>query len=198
MTKAEFFRTLKLLWPLLTAIAIVLLVCLVVEMIQQSQRSNQIVRPLPGTAPVAPALPQLVSYLRGAKSICESRAQAAKGRHPPLPSAQLDNGRRLYDSTKSEFDGAIAFLRTALARRFIDTDPAQISALLTRADGNMREFLDWSEQPLGPLAFGKSPLADAIIILDGWLRSVAEQNQKAIEMIREELKSCELANWKDL
>src|SRR5438093_1402798 len=78
------------------ALIIALAVC-------QSQKQNQIVRPLPNgrPAPVVPQLPDLAANLSQAKSLCESRARSAQtaARNRRSLRREMGRGSKLYSET---------------------------------------------------------------------------------------------------
>ncbi len=90
----------------LGGIAIVAL--LILAVISESQKNNQVVRPFPNAAPppVVPDLPDLIAELKQSKTIGEGRAQAAITLLTQRQDqANLFQAQRLYDDAQGEFNG---------------------------------------------------------------------------------------------
>jgi hypothetical protein len=166
-----------------------------------SQKNNQIVRPFPDgrPAPVVLELPNLVAELSGTRSLCESRAKAAMALLLAQDggTARLVEGRRLYDEARAEFNMGIDYLRTGLLTRFVDDDTRQVAFRMAEGKRKADRFIAWVNSLEGPV-FGDSVADFFSEVLPGWLAHVSEQNDRAIEQIRDDLDRCRLMEWDQL
>jgi hypothetical protein len=186
-----------------TALAIIGLAVLAVVGLNignTEQQNAQIVRPDPNgpPAPVVPQLPQLIAYLKMAKAQCENHATEAMR----MRRVRLADGQRLYNATRADFDGAIAYMQAAMVRRFDKSDPAQINQWLRAASAAMQDFLAWPNQRAEanpPVAgAGPDPLAIAADMALDWYKMVEAENAQAIAWLRQDLESCRLRDWNQL
>jgi len=164
-------------------------------------RSNQVVRPFPGKpAPVVPQLPDLAAELSKIKSLCESRALAAKGSLRRLEARkQLPIGEKLYGEVKAESDATITFLITGMAVRFKDTDDENVRARMRALGKKSTAFLDWADGLTNKKGYGaEDPISAILALLGDWLKGVREENEKAIKQISASLEGCRFRNWTEL
>ena len=156
--------------------------------------------PLPGQkVPVVPYLPAIAAEMMRAKSLCEGRARDVKaGRTRRLITLQRDlQGRQLYTDTKVEFDGCITFICTAMDRKFIENDSAEIEKQMKLAEKKMAAFLKWydSSHP----RIGAENLLDQIPeLVVGLVKFLKEADDKVREELKKELKDCSFLDWGDI
>jgi hypothetical protein len=158
---------------------------------------------IPGRkVPVVPQLPAIAAELKRAKSLCEGRAREAKAigkRRLQISKKEFQRGPRLYTDTKAEFDGCIIFLCTAMERKFIENDSAEIERQLKRAGEKMTAFLDWSDKIQSHPRIGAEGSLDQVSeLVVGLVKFLKDADDKIKETLRKELKDCSFRDWGDL
>jgi hypothetical protein len=191
------------LWAIVGGAAIACAGLLGVCALIQAMNNNQITPVLPPGAPppVVPQLPNITAALMQGKDLCEERAGEIKaavkaGRVKPK---DLQHGRELYGNAKAASDACIIHLKTGLARRFTEEDPKDVLVRLDAADGAMLGFTLWADDQLRPKAVGAvGPWGEAANMLVGWIKALQgqnDQNDRALNMLRDDLESCRLREW---
>jgi hypothetical protein len=108
----------------------------------------------------------------------------------------LSDGRKFYDDARSEFNGCIDYLRAGLARQFVRGDAGVIAARLAAGEAKVERFVEWAnrlEPSVGAVSF--ESLSD---LVEKWLSGIEGQNQEAIELLRADLDSCRMREWREL
>src|SRR6266849_4160114 len=153
-------------------------------------RQNQFL-PLPGRkVSVVPQLPAIAAELRKAKSLCEGRAREAKAagkRRLQISQRELQNGRQLYTNAKAEFDGCITYLCTAMDRKFIENDSAEIEKRMKQAGEKMAAFLKWWDGP-HPRIGAESSLGQIPELLVELVKFIKDADDKIREALKKELR----------
>jgi len=162
-------------------------------------RQNQFL-PLPGQkVPVVSQLPAIAAEMRRAKSLCEGRAREVKaGRTRRLIALQRDlQGRQLYTDTKAEFDGCITFICTAMDRRFVANDSAEIEKQMKQAEKKMAAFLTWYDSS-HPRTEAQNLLDQIPELVVGLVKFLKEADDTIREELTRELKDCSFQDWGDI
>jgi hypothetical protein len=180
------------------AVIFVLLVAIVIVVVtNEANQNNQVVQPNPGNQPIPiQRMADIVSFLTSVKTCCENTATAAKRRR--LPSGSLGQGRKLYDRVDETSADLIAYLRTALSRRFNNGDGPAIQQKLVAVDEARDLFLRWgakTQNEAGPSKCMAAAPVDIGKMLLEWISDVRKQNDEAIKQLRDDLDRCRLDKW---
>jgi hypothetical protein len=184
----------------LWAFGLVIIACLLLGL-NQSQKQNQFVKPIPGgpPAPVVPKLPDIQARLAQAKTFCEDKAHQVKeaarlGRIKPKGSRE---GEDYYATAKAHYDGVIAYTCSAMQRGFEDKDEKIIFDKLGEANVKMMAFTSKADSLLAQHgAWG--PLGDAIDLFPDWFKSLRKQNQEVIDKLKSDLEKCTMREWNQI
>jgi len=149
---------------------------------------------------LVPKLPDLAAELNKIKSLCESRALAAKGSLRGLQAKrQLPIGEKLYAEVKAESDATIAFLVTGLVVRFKDADEEKVAARIKALGKKTAAFLDWADGLTNKKGIGaEDPISAILALLADWMKAVRDENENAIKQITANFEGCRLRSWDEL
>jgi hypothetical protein len=209
VTREDWLLFCKVVGAIVTVVAVAFGLYFAAVSFAEQQGNNLIVRPDPNAPPplVIPQLPGIVAKLRGAKDLCEGRAQQAKDTlrqwRPRAAQPRLTEGQTAYTNARSAIGSCISFLQTGVTTRFRDGQDSLIEAHIQKADAAMKTFLVWANnikpRQIRPGELGDDDHSNAILSLwSDWLKAVRAADQKARDDLRDDLEKCRLKEWKDL
>jgi hypothetical protein len=178
------------------------LVLFILYRIDESQKNNQFVRPIPDSqpAPVVPELPDLMANLDMIRMRAESQAGeakrfAAQGR---IRGGELAKGRGYYDRVRENTNATITYMQTALHRRFIPADVDAIQSRIRDTAQALSTFGTWYARFSQPDVGATDPLKELLDALNAWLNGIPNQNQKVIDAMDRKLQSLRLRDWNEI
>jgi hypothetical protein len=183
-------------------IGVVAIVLFILYRIDESQKNNQFVRPIPDSqpAPVVPELPDLMANLDMIRMRAESQAGEAKGlaSQGRIPGDELTQGHGYYDRVRENANATITYMQTALHRRFTPTDVDAIRSRMRETVQALSTFGRWYSRFSQPGVGATDPLKELLDALNAWLNEIPNQNQKVIDAMDRKLQSLRLRDWNEI